>query len=471
MQKEEWMVQARRHVDAGADLPIIARDPVNQPMVRRWCEAMGDRNPMFHDPSAAGQQGFPRGVAPPAMLDVWTMEPYDPRQERAGDLPVFDLLTQAGFTGTVATNVEQEYDRYLETGDVVGCTVRVAEVSEEKRTALGEGHFVTLSYEFTDQHGKPVGRMRFRMLKFRPKASTGEPAAKVGSPPPAMSAGAAAAAGPPRPITTPDSAFFWEGLRAHELLIQRCRQCGRLRHPPGPRCPSCRSPEWDTVRPCGRGVIHSFAIVHQPKLPCFEYPLPVVLVQLEEGVRLLANLLGGSAAKPVVGAAVRLEFVDVAPDFVLPAFSLAADASGSGESRCLEFDDVALGQSLPPLVFPVTTSAIVAGAIATNDFARVHHDVDAARASGMPGIFMNILTTNALVQRFVTEWAGPRARVRRIALRLGAPNFAGDMMTLTGAVAALDREKRAVDVCVSGRNAIGEHVTATVTFGFAGRIA
>ena len=133
----------------------------------------------------------------------------------------------------------------------------------------------------------------------------------------------------------------------------------------------------------------------------------------------------------------------------------------------MTFDDIEDGQALPELLVPITASAIVAGAIATNDFQDVHHDKAAAQATGVPDIFMNILTTNGFVQRFVTDWAGQDARIRRVAIRLGAPNFVGDTMCLTGAVAGRDPAARPADIAVSGRNAIGEHVAATVTIGFA----
>lgn len=124
-------------------------------------------------------------------------------------------------------------------------------------------------------------------------------------------------------------------------------------------------------------------------------------------------------------------------------------------------------EELPELVVPLTPTAIVASAIATNDFQNVHHDKAAALATGVPDIFMNILSTNGFVQRFVTDWAGPDARVRKVAIKLGAPNFAGDTMRMTGRVAAVDAGAGTADVAVSGRNAIGEHVAATVTIGFA----
>jgi len=127
------------------------------------------------------------------------------------------------------------------------------------------------------------------------------------------------------------------------------------------------------------------------------------------------------------------------------------------------FADVRPGDELPELVVPITTTLIVAGAIASRDYQDVHHDEALARQRGTPGIFMNILTTNGFVGRYVTDWAGPDATVRRISIRLGVPNFAGDTMRLTGRVTAVDRG--VVDVEVVGRNRLGDHVTGTVTVG------
>ena len=126
--------------------------------------------------------------------------------------------------------------------------------------------------------------------------------------------------------------------------------------------------------------------------------------------------------------------------------------------------DVTVGDELPELVVELSTTLIVAGAVASRDYQDVHHDLEAARRRGTPGIFMNILTTNGFVGRFVTDWAGPDAAVRRISIRLGAPNFPGDRMRMTGRVASVAREdgERVVEVEVRGRNGLGDHVTGTV---------
>lgn len=120
-----------------------------------------------------------------------------------------------------------------------------------------------------------------------------------------------------------------------------------------------------------------------------------------------------------------------------------------------------IGDTLPPLEIPVTRTLIVAGAIASRDYQDVHHDAVLAREKGSPDVFMNILTTNGLVGRYITDHLGPAAVLRKVAIRLGAPNYPGDTMTLTGTVTALDGDT--AEIRVVGANGIGHHVTGTVT--------
>lgn len=119
-----------------------------------------------------------------------------------------------------------------------------------------------------------------------------------------------------------------------------------------------------------------------------------------------------------------------------------------------------IGDQLPPLEIPLTRTMIVASAIASRDYQDVHHDPALAVERGSKDIFMNILTTNGLVDRYVTSWAGPAAIVKRVKIRLGAPNHPGDTMTLTGTVSAIEDTKVSVDV--RGDNALGTHVSGTV---------
>jgi len=112
-------------------------------------------------------------------------------------------------------------------------------------------------------------------------------------------------------------------LQDGKLLIQRCKDCGTLRHPPGPACAECHSFEWDTIEASGRGTVYSFVIVEHPQVPSFDYPLPVVLVELEEGTRLVSNLLDVDPADVVIGMPVVAEIVRFDDELTLPQFRRA----------------------------------------------------------------------------------------------------------------------------------------------------
>jgi hypothetical protein len=126
----------------------------------------------------------------------------------------------------------------------------------------------------------------------------------------------------------------------------------------------------------------------------------------------------------------------------------------------LSYDDVQVGQELPELVIDLTPTLIVSTAIATRDYQDVHHDRDLAHQKGSQDIFMNILTTNGFVGRFITDWAGPETILESVSIRLGAPNYPYDAMRMSGRVSAKDDGIVTVDVV--GRNSLGDHVTGTV---------
>ncbi|MET7649606.1 MULTISPECIES: MaoC family dehydratase [unclassified Streptomyces] len=126
------------------------------------------------------------------------------------------------------------------------------------------------------------------------------------------------------------------------------------------------------------------------------------------------------------------------------------------------------GDELPPLEIEVTRTLIVAGALASRDYQDVHHDPELARQKGSPDIFMNILTTNGLVGRYLTDHFGPTAVLRKVAIRLGAPNYPGDTMVLRARVEEIDGDT--VVVRVTGDNGIGRHVTGTVTLAVAAAV-
>ncbi|HEX5566282.1 MAG TPA: MaoC family dehydratase [Streptomyces sp.] len=126
------------------------------------------------------------------------------------------------------------------------------------------------------------------------------------------------------------------------------------------------------------------------------------------------------------------------------------------------YDEVAVGDTLPELSIPLTRTLIVSTAIASRDYQDVHHDPELARLRGSKDIFMNILTSNGLVDRYITQWAGPAAVVKAIRIRLGAPNYPGDTMVLSGTVTAKTDEDRRLEISVTGTNSLGAHVTGTV---------
>jgi len=131
-------------------------------------------------------------------------------------------------------------------------------------------------------------------------------------------------------------------------------------------------------------------------------------------------------------------------------------------TKTIQFKDVAVGMKLPELAIDISTTLIVAGALASRDFTTLHHDKAAAQAGGMQDVFMNILTTNGLVGRYITDWAGPDVILKGIAIKLGAPNLPGDTMKMTGTVKAKDERGGLVEVAVVGTNSWGDHVTGTV---------
>jgi uncharacterized OB-fold protein/acyl dehydratase len=293
-------------------------DEVNQAMIRHWVEAMGDHNPIYTNPEAAAKTVHGEVIAPPVMLQAWVMRGIAPRPS-AGGSPQDDLMTLldgAGFSSVVATNCEQEYDRMLHLGDHLRTRSVIDSISEEKATGLGVGHFVTTRVEYETLEGEPVGRQLFRILKFKPGTGRGAPA-------PAASEGEGEkpTAKRPRPALTLDNKWWFDAAMEHKLLIQKCSGCGVLRHPPRPRCDKCGSYEWTGAEASGKGTVYSFVVVHYPQVPAFDYPLPIGLIELEEGTRLVADLVGVDSADVKVGMPVTVEWMDLDDELTLPGFT------------------------------------------------------------------------------------------------------------------------------------------------------
>jgi uncharacterized OB-fold protein len=423
MTPQEITAAADRIAAAGASTPRLARDPVNLPAIRTWLEAIAG-------PDAAIDPGT--GAAPPAMIQVWTMPGL--HGARAADDPLAAataLLDAAGYPAVIATNCDQAYLREVQVGEQLAVSARLLDVTGPKRTALGEGWFVTTRSTWT-VGGEPVATMDFRVLKYRPA-----PREQSVTPAPA------AAQPVMRPVTSPDTAFFWAGTAAGELRIQACDHCGARRHPPGPRCPCCGTMATGSYAvAAGTGAVYSYVVHHHPPVPGKRLPVVVALVELPEGVRMTGELLGIAPDQVRIGLPVRAGLVRVDDGLALPAWRPVAHAT------------------MQPRVIDVTPTFVIASALATRDYQDVHHDRDRAIAGGAKDIFVNILTTTGLVQQYVAAWAGPGAAFRAISIRLGAPCHAGDTLTLAGEVTSVAGTERVITV--TGRCSLGDHVTATV---------
>jgi 3-oxo-4,17-pregnadiene-20-carboxyl-CoA hydratase alpha subunit len=302
MNPDEIRAAAEQVKAAGASAPRPARDPVNQPMINNWVEALGDANPIYVDELAARAAGHDGIVAPPAMIQVWTM--YGLHGQRSDDDPLgrmVNILDDAGYTSVVATNCEQTYHRYLHPGETVSVSVELDGVVGPKQTALGEGWFINCRYTWS-VGAEPVAEMLWRMLKFAP----GTAAAKADR------------SQTLRPVISQDTAFFWEGTAEGELRIQHCPACGRLRHPPGPMCPSCGAEKQDWIVAGGRGTVFSYVVHHHPKVPGKQPPFVVALVELEEGVRMLGELIDADPATVSIGMPVEVALTKIDDELTLP---------------------------------------------------------------------------------------------------------------------------------------------------------
>lgn len=280
--------------------PRDARDPVNEPTIKTWVEALGDRNPIYTDEAAAKAAGHPGIVAPPAMIQVWTM--FGLGGERPTDDPMgpmMELFDGAGYVGVVATNCEQTYHRYLRPGEQVSIASEMRDVVGPKQTALGEGWFINqhITWRVGDED---VAEMAWRILKFKPRESDKAPV----SVPEDLDADALM-----RPAVSRDTEFFWEGVKAHELRIQR-RPDGTLQHPPVPAVWQDKEQAIDYVVAEGKGTVYSFVVHHAPKVPGRTLPFVIALVELEEGVRMLGELRGVDAGEAKIGMPVRATYID-----------------------------------------------------------------------------------------------------------------------------------------------------------------
>ena len=303
-------------VAVGGGEPTVARDPVNHPMIHHWTDALGDTNPIYVDEDAAKAAGHDGIVAPLAMIQVWTMMGLG--RTRSDDDPLaraMKLFDDAGYVGVVATNCDQTYHRYLKPGELVAMSAEITDVVGPKQTALGEGYFINqkIRWHVGDEE---VAEMDWRIMKFLPAANQAAAEAAVVAedldPDKLM-----------RPSSSRDTKFFWDGINAHELRIQR-RPDGTLQHPPVPAVWQDKDAPVDYVVSSGRGTVFSYVVHHAPKVPGRTLPFVIALFELEEGIRMLGELRGIDPAEVKIGLPVHATYLDFPDSDVSPAWSLYA---------------------------------------------------------------------------------------------------------------------------------------------------
>ncbi|MFM9035716.1 MAG: bifunctional MaoC family dehydratase N-terminal/OB-fold nucleic acid binding domain-containing protein [Mycobacterium sp.] len=313
MSLEQIQQAADRIKASGKSKPRKGRHAVNQPMVDHWLDAIGDANPIYTDEAAARAAGHPGVVAPPAMIQVWTMAGLG--GVRADDDPlgrIIGMFDDNGYIGVVATNCEQTYHRYLRPGEEVSVTAELTDVAGPKNTALGEGFFITqkITWSVGDE---VVADMMWRIMKFKPAERAAGPAVPADLDAELMM----------RPAVSRDTGFFWDGVGAHELRIQK-RPDGTLQHPPVPAIWQDRDEPADYVVAKGTGTVFSYVVHHAPQVPGRTLPFVIALVELDEGVRMLGELRGADPSAVEIGMPVRATYIDFPAGESGPAWTLYA---------------------------------------------------------------------------------------------------------------------------------------------------
>jgi uncharacterized OB-fold protein/acyl dehydratase len=319
-EKKAFEKQIHAYVGKEFGPTLVGQDDVNQAMVRQWCEVMGDANPAYTDAEWAAKSSRGGTIAPPSMLHIWVMQGYpmafikpdDPPVDRQRELhQVFDKY---GYKGVVATNCTTEFFTEAKPGDTIHSHSTFDAISDEKATGIGTGYFIETVTTFTNQDGEKLGSMVFRVLKFIP---TAQPAAAE------ESGGGAMSKDPTRlaPAVGHDNKWWWDAVNNDDkVLIQRCKSCETLRHPPRPMCHKCQSVEWDSVESTLEGTVNAFCVMEYPEIPGYSYPLVGAVIDLAEGTRLVSNVVDVDPDDMVIGMKVTGKVVQVDEDTKLPQF-------------------------------------------------------------------------------------------------------------------------------------------------------
>ena len=321
--KQALEAEIRSYIGKPIGPAATGRDPINEPMIRQWCDAMGESHPAYLDADAAKNTVHGEIVAPPTMLQAWVMEGWEmhegydePKNEQHR---LHKLLADNGYTGVLGTNTEEKYTRYLRLGETVKALTVIDEISEEKATGAGIGYFITTKTSFENQDGEDLGSMSFRVLRFKPA-----------NPPAAASSsdGEAGVAQKPTRIKPPmgrDNGWWWEKVASDDVIpIQRCTSCQKLRHPPRPMCDACGEQGFDSIAASGHATLTTFTIVHYPQFPGYEYPMISIIVDLEEGERMASTLIDCAPDDVTIGMALQAVIHEDEDGFKIPFFRPAS---------------------------------------------------------------------------------------------------------------------------------------------------
>ena len=392
-------------------------------MIHHWLEAIGDENPIYVDQAAAEAAGHPGIVAPPAMIQVWTMMGLGgvrPDDDPLGK--IIELFDDAGYRRWSRPTASRPITGICGPGEEVSVAAELTDVvgPEADRARRGLLHQPA---DHLDRCGdEDVAEMMWRIMKFKPARPYEAPV------------------GGARDLDA-DAMMRPASSQRHQVLLGR-RQRPRVADPEA--CPTapcsirrCRAVAGQSGadrlrRRAGRGTVFSFVVHHAPKVPGRTLPFVIALVELDEGVRMLGEL------RDVDPATWRSECPSAQRISTFPGNDTDRHGRCTHGSLTHERDQrVEVGTKLPELSLYGDPTFIVSTAIATRDYQDVHHDRDKAQAKGSKDIFVNILTDTGLVERFVTDWAGPTAMVKSIKLRLGVPWYAYDTVTFKGEVTAV----------------------------------
>lgn len=402
----------------GADQPaMVATDEVCRQMIRHWCEAMQDGNPLYLDDGYARRGPYGSIIAPPAMAQSWVIPPLWPP---AGMPPVYEKIFGAcaggGYDQIIDTDCEMRFVRPLFPGDREKCITRVYGVSKEKRTGLGSGFFITLESDYSNQRDERVCLQYTTILMYR--GSAGGP----------VGGGGVAAKESASGVGTGSEQAPTAGSSGRELG-------GETRTG---QAPTAGAPAQPAACESGKTAGKEISA---------------------DAERNSGAVVAGSASAETGFTAWGGVQQSNSPWNIGRAGGASASAGGVG------WDDIGEGLELPVRSREMTATAIIAAAIASRDFSPLHHDHRAAQNGGLRDIFVNIITSGGLVSKYLTDWTGPEGEIRRMKFRLGVPCCAGDTLTMSGRVTgkAVREGRREVDVTYRFDVEAGAHCSGEAT--------